>query len=293
MTGNYITIFTPAYNRQTTLERLFKSLVIQTNKNFEWIVIDDGSTDNTENFFNKIKETPIPFSLTYLKKKNGGKHRAINDAVKLAKGELFFIVDSDDYLTENAIEQIFAWQKSLDNSHHWAGVAGLRGYSEQKAIGQAFSSNFVDAKNTERRKYHLESDKAEIYFTEILKKYPFPEIDGENFISEEIVWNSIAHDGYYLRWFSSIIYICEYRDDGLTYNRLEIEKKNPQGLLLWSKNQIKVFSEDYREKVFAIFNYYQAVKDNKNLSQIACDLAVSKLYLICAILSFKIAKAIH
>ena len=204
MTGKFITIFTPTYNRQATLERLFKSLVNQSNKNFEWIVIDDGSTDNTDHLFKKIKEAPIPFSITYLKKKNGGKHRAINDAIKLAEGELFFIVDSDDYLTENAIEQIFAWQKSLDNSHQWAGVAGLRGYSEHKAIGQIFSSNFVDAKNTERRKYHLEGDKAEIYFTDILKRYPFPEVDGENFISEEIVWNSIAHDGYYLRWFSSI-----------------------------------------------------------------------------------------
>lgn len=293
MSPNIITIFTPTYNRQATLERLFKSLTNQSNKNFEWIVIDDGSTDNTESFFKKINETPIPFSLTYLKKNNGGKHRAINDAVKLAKGELFFIVDSDDYLTENAIEQVLNWRKSLDNSHKWAGIAGLRGYSKQKAIGQNFSSNFIDAKNTERPKYHLEGDKAEVYFTDVLTKYPFPEIEGENFISEEVVWNTIAFDDYYIRWFPSIIYICEYRNDGLTYNRIEIEKKNPQGLLLWAKNQIKVFPERYRKKVFAIFNYYQAVKEKKDLSQIACDLSVSKLYLICAIYSFKIAKALH
>ena len=294
MKSNYITIFTPTYNRHDTIDRLFKSLTNQSCFDFEWIVIDDGSTDSTEKYFQNIKNQQLSFPITYIKKENGGKHRAINDAVKIANGELFFIVDSDDYLTDNAVEQIFYWNNALDNSHKWAGFAGLKGTDSQNIVGLHPGKNtFVDAKNTERRQKNLLGDKAEIYFTEILKKYPFPEIDGENFISEEIVWNSIAHDGYYLRWFSSIIYICEYRDDGLTYNRLQIEKKNPQGLLLWSKNQIKVFSEDYREKVFAIFNYYQAVKDGKNLSQIACDLAVSKLYLICAILSFKIAKAIH
>lgn len=294
MRPNYITIFTPTYNRRNTIDRLFKSLTNQSCFDFEWIVIDDGSTDSTEKYFQNIKNQQLSFPITFTKKENGGKHRAINEAVKIANGELFFIVDSDDYLTDNAVEYILNWRKSLDTTHKWAGLAGLRGSDSSNIIGQQpLGNTFVDAKNTERRKYHLEGDKAEIYFTDILKRYPFPEVDGENFISEEIVWNSIAHDGYYLRWFSSIIYICEYRDDGLTYNRLEIEKRNPQGLLLWSKNQIKVFSEDYREKVFAIFNYYQAVKGNKNLSQIACDLAVSKIYLICAILSFKIAKAIH
>lgn len=294
MKSNYITIFTPTYNRRATIDRLFKSLTKQTHFDFEWIVIDDGSTDNTEEYFQNIKTQNLPFPITYVKKKNGGKHRAINDAVRIANGELFFIVDSDDYLTDNAIEQIFYWYKTLDNTHKWAGFAGLKGTDCQNIVGLHPGKNtIVDAKNTERRKKNLLGDKAEIYFTEILKKYPFPEIDGENFISEEIVWNSIAHDGYYLRWFSSIIYICEYRDDGLTYNRLEIEKKNPQGLLLWARNQLRVFQNNHKEKIFTIYNYYQALKEQKNITQISNDLNISRLYLFSAICAFKIAKAIH
>lgn len=294
MKPNYITIFTPTYNRCNTIDRLFKSLTNQSCFDFEWIVIDDGSTDHTEEYFQNLKKQQQSLHITYIRKENGGKHRAINDAVKLANGELFFIVDSDDYLTTNAIEYILNWRKSLDTTRKWAGLAGLKGRNDTYAIGQyPIGHSFVDAKNTERRQKNLLGDKAEIYFTEILKKYPFPEIDGENFISEEIVWNSIAHDDYYLRWFSSIIYICEYREDGLTYNRLEIEKKNPQGLLLWAKNQLRVFQNNHKEKIFTIYNYYQALKEQKNFSQISNDLNISRLYLFSAICAFKIAKAIH
>ena len=95
-----VTIFTSTFNRCHLLGRLYKSLQNQTCKDFEWIVIDDGSTDKTESFVKSLLTESNPFQITYIKKENGGKHRAINDGVKIAKGRLFFIVDSDDYLTE-------------------------------------------------------------------------------------------------------------------------------------------------------------------------------------------------
>lgn len=273
---HYITIFTPTYNRRKLIDNLYHSLLVQTDKNFEWLVIDDGSTDDTEKYFSELLSKPQPFPIRYIKLVNGGKHRAVNQGVKNAKGELFFIVDSDDSLLPNAIEKINHWVTTLDGSHKWAGVSGLKGFSEQKNVGKRPSAKFIDAKNTERRKYHLEGDKAEIYFTEVLRKHPFPEIPGENFISEEIVWNAIARDGYYLRWFNEIIYICSYLDGGLTKDNSK-DERNPQGRLLWAKGQLESFPNSWRDRFLAIGIYRHAVIETKTISQTAKELGISRI----------------
>lgn len=285
---SYLTIFTPTYNRRDLIERLYQSLLAQTQKTFEWVVIDDGSTDNTESFFTKLQSTEQPFSVRYVKQQNGGKHRAINKGVTIAKGELFFIVDSDDTLLPQAVEKIYQWKATLDNSHKWAGFSGLKGFSTNKVVGQHNQSlNYVDAKNNERKKFHLEGDKAEVYFTEILRKYPFPEIPGEKFISEEIVWNAIARDGFYLRWFNEIIYICDYLDDGLTKDNSK-ERNNPEGCLLWAKGQLETFPDNLRKRFLAIGIYRNAVKHIKNISTTARELSVSPFSVVAASLILSI-----
>lgn len=288
-----ITIFTPTYNRRALIEHLYQSLLAQTHKNFEWLVIDDGSKDNTEKFFSDLLTKRQAFPIHYIKQENGGKHRAINNGIKNASGELFFIVDSDDYLTENAIEKVNQWIKTLDNSHKWAGISGLKGFSKGSVVGQHNRLSYVDAKNNERRKYNLLGDKAEVYFTEVLKMHLFPEIPGEKFISEEIVWNSIARDGYYLRWFNEIIYICEYQNDGLTKNLDEKNKENPIGLRLWAKNQIKTFPHNYTEQMLAIMCYHNAVNKKISKKNIANNLGISRLFLYIAIFSSKISSFFH
>lgn len=266
-----ISIFTPTYNRGYVIDKLYRSLLDQTDKDFEWIVVDDGSSDGTDKYFEKIMSEDNPFPIYYQKVENGGKHRAINKGVFMAKGTLFFIVDSDDYLLPFSIERIKAWADTLDDSKKWAGISGLRGVSDTKVLGGSNKEIFVDAKNTERGKYNLLGDKAEIYFTEVLRKYPFPEIEGENFLTEEVVWNRIAVDGYYLRWFNEIIYICNYLEDGLTKNNTKAEK-NPKGMLVWAKGQLKAFPKDKRMRLTAIYFYYAAVKKNKKIRQIAKEL---------------------
>jgi glycosyltransferase involved in cell wall biosynthesis len=271
-----ITIFTPTYNRKVLIERLYQSLLQQTQKNFEWVVVDDGSTDNTEKYFSDLLIKQQPFPIRYIKQENGGKHRAINNGVRKASGELFFIVDSDDCLTEYAIYKINQWVATLDDSHKWAGISGLKGYSKESVVGQHSEATYVDAKNCERRKYNLSGDKAEVYFTEILKQYPFPEIPGENFISEEIVWNSIARDGYYIRWFNEIIYICDYLEGGLTKDNVK-DKKNPLGRLLWAKGQLETFPNSWRDRFLAIGIYHHAVAETKSINQTAKELGVSRI----------------
>lgn len=276
MKSSNITIFTPTYNRKDLIERLYQSLLQQTQKNFEWLVVDDGSTDDTEKIFEQLLSEQKPFSIRYIKQENGGKHRAINNGIKKASGELFFIVDSDDYLTENAVEKINQWIATLDGSHKWAGIAGLRGLTKNRVLGQRnTSSKFIDAKNSDRRKYKLLGDKAEVYFTDVLKKYPFPEIPGENFISEEIVWNAIARDDYYLRWFNDIIYICNYLEGGLSKDNTK-DKNNPQGRLLWAKGQLETFPNSWRDRFLAVGIYRHAVAEMKSISQTAKELGVPR-----------------
>ena len=272
---HYTTIFPPTYNRRELIDNLYHSLLAQTDKNFEWLIIDDGSTDDTEKYFSELTSKPQPFPIRYLKQVSGGKHRAINKGVQNANGELFFIVDSDDYLTENAIEKINQWITTLDNSHKWAGISGLRGFSKNSVVGQHSDFSYIDAKNNERRKYNLLGDKAEVYFTDVLKQHPFPEIPGENFISEEIVWNAIARDGYYLRWFNEIIYICDYLEGGLTKDN-DKDKSNPQGRLLWAKGQLETFPNSWRDRFLAIGIYRHAVAEMKSMNQTAKELGVSK-----------------
>ena len=281
MTSSNITIFTPTYNRKDLIERLYQSLLQQTQKNFEWLVVDDGSTDNTEKYFSDLLIKQHPFPIRYIKQENGGKHRAINNGVKNASGELFFIVDSDDYLTEKAVEKINQWVRTLDYSHKWAGISGLKGFSKDSVVGQHSETSYVDAKNNERRKYNLLGDKAEVYFTDVLKQHPFPEIPGENFISEEIVWNAIARDGYYLRWFNEIIYICDYLDGGLTKDNSK-DRNNPQGRLLWAKGQLETFPNSWRDQFLAIGIYRHAVAGIKSINLTANELGVSRTSVILA-----------
>ena len=122
-----ITVFTPTYNRGYTLKRLYDSLRNQTCHDFDWLVIDDGSTDNTEDLFNQWKNDKNNFETTYIKVPHGGKHRAINKALKIAKGDYFFFLDSDDYLLNDAMQYMIQWSEGIDDKDDICGVSGQRG----------------------------------------------------------------------------------------------------------------------------------------------------------------------
>ena len=230
-----ITVFTPTYNRAYIIEKLYHSLQRQTFKDFEWIVVDDGSEDETEDLFKKIQKDKNLFEIRYIKQKNGGKHRAINKGIEIAKGELFFIVDSDDYLIDTALKTITEIEESIPENEkkQFAGVCGLRGYSEKKENGKTFCGDILDITSLEREKYGIYGDKAEVFYTSILKKYPFPTFENEKFITECVVWDKIAFDKYKIRYFNKIIYISDYLPDGLTAHVKDLYKKNPKGYGLY------------------------------------------------------------
>ena len=183
------------------------------------------------------------------------------------------------------MEKLISWLGELDDSHKFAAVSGARGRDATTYIGGMFNGdgNFVDAKNTEREKYNLTGDKAEAYLTRVLKEYPFPEFEGENFVTEEVVWNAIAYDGYYVRWHKDIIYICDYLDDGLTKSGNDKNRKNPQGILCWSKMTVKCFPHDFKKKLHAAYCYYDACGGKKKAKEISKEIGLSKSFCRLAI----------
>ncbi len=276
-----VTVFTPAYNRAHLLPVLYASLKKQTSKNFEWVVVDDGSSDGTAELLEKWeKEKEVP--LRFVRQENGGKHRAVNRGVSLAKGELFLIVDSDDHLEENAVETLIKWQKSLDGGGKWGGVAGLKVHADGSDLGTSFKGGFVDATSLEREKYNITGDKAEAFFTEVLRAFPFPEFEGEKFVTENTVWYAIAAAGYKLRWFNEPVIVCEYLEDGLTRNAEEVRRRNPLGYLYYFALCRRV-QRGPRRKLAAVWHYYAlATSLGWDKKRICRELHVSRFTLLIA-----------
>ena len=247
---NHITVFTATFNRGHTLPKLYASLKKQRHPSFEWIVVDDGSQDQTFQLVSGWQQENTDFDIIYVRVKNGGKHRAINQGLKLAKGSLFFIVDSDDELTEDALENINRWEQTLDHGQRlsYAGIAGNKGYSKTDLVGTTFKGDFADGTSLERRKLNIKGDRAEVFYTHVLKSFPFPEFAGENFLTEAAVWLQIALAGHKIRWFNEIIYLCEYRDDGLTKNLDAILPKNQQGLAYFLSLEERAFTSYFRQE---------------------------------------------
>lgn len=189
-----ITVFTPTYNRAKLLPRLYKSLCKQTYLDFEWLIVDDGSTDNTEEIINKKLEIrKSKFKVKYYKKENGGKHTAINLGVKLADGDLIFIADSDDTLPLNAIETVIKYWNSIKDDKSFAGVCGLDADPQGRIIGSGLPSEIIDDNSINiRYKLGISGDMKEVFRTDVLREFPLPEIEGERFCPEMLVWNRIS-----------------------------------------------------------------------------------------------------
>lgn len=225
-----LTILTPAYNRKNELERLHRSLLRQTNNNFKWLIIDDGSTDRTAEYVNSILQSD--FDIKYVHKENGGKHTALNCGIAQIDTELTFIVDSDDYLTKDAVETIYRYYEKYHMDTDISGYAFLRCFPNGNINGKKFPKDEWIVSYIESRinSHDTNSDKAEVYFTRCLKEFPFPEYPGEKFLGEDIIWCRMARK-YQMVHINKAIYIGNYQEDGLTQNRRRHNIASPLGCM--------------------------------------------------------------
>ena len=249
------TVFTPTFNRKELLEKLYKSLQKQTYTDFEWLIVDDGSTDGTGE---KVKEflEESKLDIKYFYKENGGKQRAYNFATEKANGELFICLDSDDEYVENGLGTILKYWEKYEKNRNIAGMGYLSTYPDGKVIGSIFpEKEMVSTQFDIYNKYGVKGDKGLMFRTEIIKKYKFPVFDDEKFITEAVVYNRIC-EKYKMVYVNEKIEIKEYQEDGLTakYNNLLL--RNPKGQALYH-NEINSQNLTFKKKILNNAVYYK------------------------------------
>lgn len=255
----YITVFTPAFNRKPYLRLLYESLVAQDFDAFEWVVVDDGSTDGTEaEVAQFINEGKIP--IRYHRQDNAGKHAAINQGVALAEGELFFIVDSDDTVVEGALAVIAEqWKRvsQLPNASDFAGICGTRIRQDGGVIGGELDYQELDVSAIAYRfQLGYEGDRAEVLLTSIMADYPYPVVKGERFCADALVWNRIALS-FRLRFLNDPLIVCEYLPDGITDTSVRLRKNSPQSSCIYYAEMKHLPGLTQFQRLKAVINFWR------------------------------------
>lgn len=225
-----VTILTPTYNRLKTLRVLYESLENQINFNFNWLVVDDGSTDGTEEWLRSVCENNRKFKITYKRKKNGGKHTALNYAHPFIETELVAVVDSDDTLTKDAIKSIsdywdkyktynpslFIFQRgTVDKSHRQFDLSHVKKYEYMTSLVKLTNEG-------------IKGDHFEIAITKFFLENPFPEFRNENFMGEGWLWQKIGYSGPVV-YINKVLYLCKYLEGGLTAEGRKLRIASPNG----------------------------------------------------------------
>ncbi|MCD7881250.1 MAG: glycosyltransferase family 2 protein [Clostridiales bacterium] len=230
----FLSIVTPTYNRAPLLQNCFDSLKRQTDQDFEWIIVDDGSSDGTEEAVGNMLKEEAGFPTVYVKKENGGKHTALNASHPYINGRYVLILDSDDTLTEDAVETVRKGWAHYDKDENVGVLTFLRGKTKAQPLCiSSFEYEPVDIM-TAPRKIVFSADCCEVIRTELFLKYPFPVYEGERFISECALWNrvSFTHKCVYI---NEVIYLCEYLEGGLTKSGKPLRIRCPRGGMFTSE----------------------------------------------------------
>jgi len=250
-----LTIITPTHNRQKKITNLFKSLLSQEKYNFEWLIIDDGSTDNTKKTVRHFKTTLFP--IKYIYQENSGKHIALNTAFNNVNSTLSIIVDDDDQLVKDATQTIEKYWNKYKNNQSICGLVFRRKTIHNKKIGSDFPREETIANyNDYIINKNISGDKAEVFNNSILKRYRYPCFENEKFIGEGVLWSKIA-EKYNMAFIDTPIYICEYLDGGLTKSGRTLRINNPLGGMYHTEEYLKKnFATNVRVKNAILYQTY-------------------------------------
>lgn len=221
-TGVRISILTASYERAGTLPRLFESLAAQTLRDFEWVIVDDGSSDGTGELVRSLREQ-ADFPIVYHRQENQGKHAAVNRSVERASGELCAIIDSDDWYKSDALERMLACWESIPAGRRdsYADVEGLRVDPEGELVCDSYPSDVFDSNAFELIALHgVYGDKIGLFRRDVLLEFPFPEDMGWH-VTPALVWNRIAAR-YSTRYVNQVWAYTDYRSGGLTDRETEL-----------------------------------------------------------------------
>lgn len=229
-----LTVFTPAYNRAHTLPRTYESLVRQDCKDFIWLIVDDGSTDQTKELVQKWQTEDTGFEIRYIYKSNGGMHTAHNTAYENIDTELNVCIDSDDCLADGAVRKILqTWEKVKNKGY--AGIIGLDADLEGHIIGKGFPDSLKETTLTGYYANGGSGDKKLVYRTDVIKKYhPYPVFPGEKYVALAYKYRLIDQD-YRLGVLNDVLCNVEYQDDGSSATMWKQYVNNPKGFAFWRK----------------------------------------------------------
>ena len=266
----FISILTPTYNRGKLLLPLYESLKNLTFEDFEWLIVDDGSEDDTEQYAlswiaHNIENTEFP--IRYIKKSNGGKHTAINRGVREANGELILILDSDDTLPSDSLATIAQYFEQCKDYKDCAGVCGLMAHHDGQLIGTGFPKDPMYESALQFRyakKGNVTGDLLEVYKTSVMREFPFPEIENEKFCPESLVWNRIANK-YKLFCFNKVIYYRDYLEGGLTSKIVRIRMNSPIASTMTYAEMLD-YNISLKWKIRSAINYWRFKYCIKNKS---------------------------
>lgn len=230
-----LTVLTPTYNRGKYLSRIYDSLKNQTNNNFKWVVVDDGSTDDTIKIFEDIEKDNSILDISFYHKENGGKHTAINFAMPYIDSDLVLILDSDDYLTNDAVQLISDKWQQYKNDSNICGFSFLKGRNIGEPLTvwypeDEFVSNYIKF----RIRKNIKGDCCEVIKTSVFKEFPFKEFHQEKFLTESSIWIPMAQK-YDTVYVNKIIYVAEYLAGGLTKSGKKMQMSNPVGAMYAAK----------------------------------------------------------
>jgi glycosyltransferase involved in cell wall biosynthesis len=228
------TVFTPAFNRAHTLERVYRSLAAQTFTDFEWVIVDDGSTDNTKELVMSW-QSEGRLRITYFYQENRGKPSAHNRAVQEARGELFVPLDSDDACTPDALERfLFHWQSiPLPEREGFSGVTCHCVDTEGRLVGTPFPADVIDSSPIEMYlRNGVRGEKWGFHRTGVLRAFPFPQFAGEKFVPEGVVWNRIGRT-YKIRYISEGLRTYYVDSDGISASLVKTRARSPRGMALY------------------------------------------------------------
>ena len=246
-----LTVFTPAYNRAHTISRTYESLCRQTCKDFIWLVVDDGSTDGTRKLIEQwIADGIIP--IQYIYQENQGMHGAHNTAYRNITTELNTCIDSDDYMPDDAVEQIIDfWEKH--GSDKYAGIIGLDTTQDGTIIGCGFD----DVKSTTLTHYYArggKGDKKLVYRTDVIRRYPeYPLFEGERYVGLAYKYMLIDQD-YQLLTLEKPLVIVEYQPDGSSFSMYRQYWNNPRGFSFYRLTEMR-FAPTLKRRFMVCIHY--------------------------------------
>ena len=248
-----LTVFTPAYNRAHTLSRTYESMLAQNCKDFIWLIVDDGSEDNTADLVKDWQSRDNGFEIRYIYKANGGMHTAHNTAYEHIDTELNTCIDSDDKLAPGAVEKILKkWAQVKDLG--CAGIIGLDADFDGNVIGRGFPEEMTETSVIGYYAAGGSGDKKLVYRTDIINQYPpYPVFKGEKYVALSYKYRLIDQT-YNMAVLDEILCNVEYQPDGSTGTMWKQYLKNPKGWMFWRKVQMQ-YPESAKRLVINCIHY--------------------------------------